>query len=217
MLLCHLLCRMETRTLMFVGTIVLLAAMLSAAALSDLGYTVEKYDTSPGVYYENKGIAVLYGVEWKTIVYVDIGKLDNETLALRQYVHHIDMLCQMSIVRNWTGCAHFNDIRHPLDQLTRTEGLLREITGQRSGGRRRKRGVFNFIGELSKILFGTLDEDDAKYYNEQIRLFEQNSEDRYTDETAIVCSEIVARRGKPYFGRCGAQRGNFEGRGEKSY
>ena len=92
------------------------------------------------MYYENKGMAVLYSVEWKTIVYVDIGKLDNDTLPLRQYVHHIDMLCQMSIVRNWTGCAHFNDdVRHPLDQLTRTEGLLREITGQRSGGRRRKR------------------------------------------------------------------------------
>jgi len=88
------------------------------------------------------------------------------------------MLCQTSIVRNWTGCAHFSDdVRHRFDQLTRREGLLKEITGQRSGGRRRKRGVFYFIGELSKILFGTLDEDDAKYYNEQIRLFEQNSED----------------------------------------
>jgi hypothetical protein len=40
--------------------------------------------------------------------------------------------------------------------------------------------VFNFIGELSKILFGTMDEDDALYYNEQIKLFEQNSEDTNT-------------------------------------
>ena len=57
---------------------------------------------------------------------MDIGKLDNDTLALRQFVHHIDMLCQMSIVRNCTGCAHFSDdVRHPLDQLTRTGGLLR--------------------------------------------------------------------------------------------
>ena len=40
--------------------------------------------------------------------------------------------------------------------------------------------MFNFIGELSKILFGTMDNDDAKYYNEQIKLFEQNSEDTNT-------------------------------------
>jgi hypothetical protein len=40
--------------------------------------------------------------------------------------------------------------------------------------------VFNFIGDLSKVLFGTLDEDDAHYYNEQITLFEPNSKDTNT-------------------------------------
>jgi hypothetical protein len=65
-----------------------------------------------------------------------------------------------------------------LDQLAaKTEGLLKEITGQEIGYKRKKRGVFHFIGELSKILFGTMDEDDAKYYNDQIKLFEQNSKD----------------------------------------
>jgi hypothetical protein len=61
--------------------------------------------------------------------------------------------------------------------LTRAEGLLKEITGQQIGGKRKKRGVFNFIGEISKVLFGTMDEEDARYYNEQIKLFEQNSKD----------------------------------------
>jgi len=89
--MCHL-CRMETRTLMFVRTVVLLTAMLSATVLSDLGYTVERYDETPGVYYENKGMTVMYSVEWRTIVYVDIGTLDNDTLALRQYVHHVNVM-----------------------------------------------------------------------------------------------------------------------------
>ena len=114
---------MEPPKLMFVRTIVLLAAMLSATALSDLGYRIEKYDESPGVYYEHKGIAVTYNVEWRTIVYVDLSRIDNDTLALKQYVHHVDMLCQMSIVRNWTGCAHFgDDVRHRLDQLVNPLG-----------------------------------------------------------------------------------------------
>jgi hypothetical protein len=156
----------------------LLSVLLSVAAFSDLGYTVERYNESPGIYYENKGTAVLYNVAWRTTVYVDLNKLDNETLTLRRYVNHVDLLCQMSIIRNWTGCAHFSDeTRDRLGQLTRTENPLREITGQQSRGQRKKRGVFNFIGELSKILFGTMDEDDAKYYNEQIKLFEHNSED----------------------------------------
>jgi hypothetical protein len=40
--------------------------------------------------------------------------------------------------------------------------------------KRHVRGAFNFIGEVSKILFGTMDED-AQYYNEQIRHFEETS------------------------------------------
>jgi hypothetical protein len=38
-------------------------------------------------------------------------------------------------------------------------------------------GALNFIGEISKILFGTLDSDDADYYNEQINHFEETLED----------------------------------------
>jgi hypothetical protein len=127
------------------------------AALNELGYTVERYE-SPGIYYENKGAEVMYNTFWRTVVYMDLSKLDKETLPLRLYIHHVEMLCQMSIIRNWTGCAHFSDdARSRFNQLTRAEGLLKEITGRQTGGKRKKRGVFNFIGELSKILFGTMD------------------------------------------------------------
>jgi hypothetical protein len=99
-------------------------------------------------------------------------------MLLKQYVKHVDVLCHNTVIRNWTGCARFgNDARECLNHLTKTGGLWKEITGQETGGKRKKRGVFNFIGVLSKILFGTMDDDDAKYYNEQIKLFEQNSED----------------------------------------
>ena len=57
--------------------------------------------------------------------------------------------------------------------------------------------MFNFIGELSKILFGTMDDDDddAKYYNEQIKLFEQNTEDMNTllkQQLSVVRSSLGA-------------------------
>ena len=68
-----------------------------------------------------------------------------------------------------------------LNQLTRTEGLLKEIMGQQTGSIRKKRGIFNFTGELSKLLFGTMDEGDAKYYNVQIKLFEKIRGYEYTD------------------------------------
>jgi hypothetical protein len=98
-----------------------LSVLVSAAVLNELGYSLERYDESPGVYYESKGVANLYNVEWKTIVYVDLGKINNEVLALRRYLHHIDVLCHTKFVRNWTGCINYNnDAREKLHQLTET-------------------------------------------------------------------------------------------------
>jgi hypothetical protein len=42
---------------------------------------------------------------------------------------------------------------------------------------RLRRGILNFVGKISKVLFGTLDENDVDHYSEQIRGFERNSDD----------------------------------------
>ena len=38
-----------------------------------------------------------------------------------------------------------------------------------------KRGVFNVLGEVSKICCGTINCDDAHCYNQHIKYFEKNS------------------------------------------
>jgi hypothetical protein len=64
----------------------------STAVQNELGYSLETYDESPGVYYDNKGVANLYNVEWKPIVHVNLDKIHNRALALRRYLHHIDVM-----------------------------------------------------------------------------------------------------------------------------
>jgi len=54
--------RMKIQHLVIVNVILSLSALLIVAALYDLGYSVERYDESPGVYYESKGVAVLYNI-----------------------------------------------------------------------------------------------------------------------------------------------------------
>ena len=70
--------------------------------------------------------------------------------------------------------GHF---KNKLKQIKKTEYLIFDVTDHRLKNTRRRRGVFNFIGEISKVLFGTLDNEDATYYNEQIKHFEENSDD----------------------------------------
>jgi hypothetical protein len=96
---------------------------------------------------------------------------------LEQYIKHINKLCQEVEIRNWTECNHFHETaKDKFYHVQCTEKLLLDITDHKYSRKRVRRGVFNFIGEVSKILFGTMDDDDAKYYNEQIRRFEESSD-----------------------------------------
>jgi hypothetical protein len=63
-----------------------------------LGYSVDKYDESPGLYYELLGEATLYNTEWKTVVYVSLKQTDSETGQLGQYISFINKLCQATEV-----------------------------------------------------------------------------------------------------------------------
>ncbi|XP_023715320.1 uncharacterized protein LOC111868676 [Cryptotermes secundus] len=148
------------------------------ASTEDLGYSVDRYDESPGIYYENLGEVNLFNAEWKTVVYLDVKDMDQKSDKIGEYTEHMRKLCLTTSIRNWTNCNRFENIaRDRLSQIRGSERLLKDLIGSNPSHRRRRQGVFNFIGEISKILFGTMDSDDADYYNEQIRRFEENSED----------------------------------------
>jgi hypothetical protein len=144
------------------------------------GYSIDRYDESPGLYYELLGETVLYNSEWKTIVYVNLKETDSQTEQLGQYISHVNKLCTLTEIQNWTDCNHFSPLsRDRFRQLQETEKTLNEIIGKPEKTRRR-RGALNFIGEINKLLFGKLDADDAEYYNAQIKHFEEESDDMTT-------------------------------------
>jgi hypothetical protein len=82
-----------------------LLALLGATqplAPHGLGYNVEKFERSPGVYFERLGEAVLSNSEWKLVVYVALTPLTDQIAAIEQYVAHIDNICSNIDIRNWT-------------------------------------------------------------------------------------------------------------------
>ena len=81
-------------------------------------------------------------------------------------------------IRDWTGCSQFKgSVTDRFRHLENSAGILADVTGVKRGQPGERRGVLNFVGEVSRIRFGTLNENDAEYYDEQIRRFEHISED----------------------------------------
>jgi hypothetical protein len=86
-----------------------------------------------------------------------------------EYIGKVDEMCQGIYMGDWTGCYHFHDIAvDGLNRVRRVEELIYEVTSKQ-GYKTFRRGVLNFAGKISKILFDTV-------YNEQIERFKQNAD-----------------------------------------
>ena len=114
--------------------------------------------------------------------------IDNKTLNFEQYVQYIDTTCYRMIVRNSTACSHFSDIMaHKLQQIRHTRQLLADVVRRECETSRSRRGLFNFVGTVSRALFGTMDDDDARFYHDQIERFEQCT----TTITQLVKHQLI--------------------------
>lgn len=146
--------------------------------MGEWGFRIQEFEESPGLYYVDRGTVNLYSAVWKTIIYVNLAEENIEIGSLRAYIGHVEKLCNSMEIRNWTGCSQFRDsVSERFRHLENSAGVLTDIIGAKTGESRRRRGILNFVGEISKVLFGTLDENDAEYYDEKIHYFESNSED----------------------------------------
>jgi len=70
--------------------------------------------------------------------------------------------------------------------LTNVTRKTREIGSQKSAPARSKRGLFNFVGEASSFLFGTLAESHLQQLNERISDAETNGKLIYNMETEMA-------------------------------
>ena len=98
---------------------------------------------------------------------------------MKDYAHMSITFCKGHVNTfrvNHTDCV--KDIPHTYRQIQEIDNL-RMLVGQLTKNEddpiqsRYKRSVFNFIGVISKILFGTLDNEDANYYSDKIKDLEK--------------------------------------------
>jgi len=115
------------------------------------------------------------------------GKLSHINLETVDNFKTVENYAQMSVnfckyehkVWVYTGCL--NTIRRtdgPLKEVRNLRSILTQLTRNEDEfiHARNKRGV-NFIGGISKILFGTLDAEDASYYTDKISQVENEQLD----------------------------------------
>lgn len=154
--------------------IICISGSTSVSEMS-LDISVQKIDNSPGLYYEHCGETQLYNTQWRLVTYLNLSRLGEIFDRLTRYTHLTSDLCAKEQLqyKNKTLCAvSVNRMVKQLESVKHVQDVIVDVSANKSN--RRKRSIFplNIIGQLSKILFGTLDEEDADYYNKKITKLE---------------------------------------------
>jgi len=106
--------------------------------------------------------------------YINLETVDDNFKTVKNYAQMSADFCkghEHKLWVNYTGCL--KSIRRtdrPIREVNNLQLILRQLTRNEDEfiHARNKRGVFNFIGGISKILFGTLGADDANFYTDKI-------------------------------------------------
>ena len=134
----------------------------------------------PRVYYDHLGDVRLYHTEWKVISYINLETVDGNFELVKNYAQMSAEFCKRheQFWANYTGCL--NSIRQAdrsIRKVNELKLLLKQLTRNNDDPvyTREKRGVFNFLGGIGKILFGTMDSQDADYYTDKISRWKTSS------------------------------------------
>lgn len=136
-------------------------------------FSIEKFPSSPGLYYDNIGKVQIYSVTWKIVSYINLDELQGKADETERLSHLSVSHCKQKLNRLGISDQECTTVEQALEwhvkKIRTSQSLIGQLTRHET---RRKRGVMNFVGEISKILFGTLDEQDASYFKSKIDLIE---------------------------------------------
>jgi hypothetical protein len=140
---------------------------------TSLDATLQRFKESPGLYYDHIGVAQLYNTEWRILTYINLQEAYQNLETVRKYAQlsmNFRKAHEHTCWINLTDCTKITRyIDNQIKEVENLKSIVRQLTRTEDQNYSRfKRGVFNFIGGISKIPFGTMDNEDASYYAEKI-------------------------------------------------
>lgn len=162
------------------NSIYCLLLLLSAFTKTTATQNVQPYKITPltnsaGVYFEELGEVNLVNNHWKIVSYFDLTNYRREFTTMKKSIDKLSGCCA-NLTTNITEkeyCDAINmQFRHKLSDIEDKDRLL----GRNENKQRNARSPFGIIGSIANGLFGILDEECAKNYDQQIAKAKNNEE-----------------------------------------
>ncbi|XP_025075738.1 uncharacterized protein LOC112553060 [Pogonomyrmex barbatus] len=132
----------------------------------------ELFSHQPGIYYEKIGQLRQAESAWKLVIKLSAKELEIRHQQLQDYMEETAIQCRKVIGNAQLGCR--NIMRIIERKNTKLITLLTQVETLYKTTDKRRRGLLDAVGSVSKILFGTMDADDQKLIDEQLQTLRTN-------------------------------------------
>lgn len=128
----------------------------------DKGWKVEEISPTTDFHILQMGNAFLQKGTWKLVTCINLNDLAFEVKRLSNLFNSAQDYCShQEYPEMYEHCQRYDQLfKNTFDQIQTNFEIINHYTIIRKS--RRKRGLINGIGDVSKYLFGTLDEDDKQ-------------------------------------------------------
>lgn len=172
----------------------LLIFLLILPNITCMDYNVTQLDPNTSVYAEEIGTLQYYDSYWKVITNVNLSQYQLNVKEIKKKIIQMNRLCK--VIKELTKvnhCTKFTSEIKAIEKSLLAKEFLIENFIQSKQQSRRKRSLFDGIGKIFKILFGTLNVDDAQFYDEQMSEMDMkqiNTINLIQNQTSLVRSSI---------------------------
>jgi hypothetical protein len=141
----------------------------------------EPISSQAGIYYDEIGTISFYPTTWKVVSYLNLQPTRDLWRKVKDHYRQVVSYCQTLEKKPWyqyTDCSSFKQyVASKIEYIDNIKELVAEYLKPEQQNNRRKRGVLDFVGEISKTLFGTLTQADAKECNRHINQLEKEQKE----------------------------------------
>ena len=141
---------------------------------------VEVITSETGIYFDEVGQISFYPMTWKVVSYIDLKPTRDLWRKVKEHQKRVSNYCHGLERAPWYHLTDCNSFKAYINQKVYYIDSLKDLVAEylkTDVSYRRKRGVLDFVGEISKILFGTLTQADAREYNSHINQLEREQQE----------------------------------------
>lgn len=164
---------------------------LSLVPQSNSTYINTPITRTSGIYYEQLQQVKFSENSWELVTYLDLSSFETNFKFLNSTFKKLKTICRNEL-SNLPNCKpNLNLLNQLIPNINEKEQTLKTLF---MSYKREKRALLNIVGSTFKALFGTMDNDDATYYNDAINKVNQDERhllDLFKQQVQVVSSTVI--------------------------